>query len=157
LGTARLVEITASDIRNYVEHLRKLRTKRGKCGEPGCRRSLRATLAGIQSPAPTSSSRRRVRDRRRPDLSQARSERRWTGGNFNRRVWHPAVEAAGVEATRHTLRHSLASLLFERGHTAAQIAALLGHSDPSFTLRTYVHPREHGDVSFLDDVFGGAG
>ncbi len=75
--------------------------------------------------------------------------------NFNRRVWRPAVESAGVEATPHTLRHSLASLLFEHGHTAAQIAALLGHSDPSFTLRTYVHARDVGDVAFLDDVFAG--
>ena len=75
--------------------------------------------------------------------------------NFNRRVWRPAVEAAGVEATPHTLRHSLASLMFEHGRTAAQIAAWLGHSDPSFTLRTYVHARDVGDAAFLDDVFGG--
>lgn len=74
--------------------------------------------------------------------------------NFNRRVWRPAVERAGVDATPHTLRHSLASLLFERGHTAAQIAAWLGHSDPSFTLRTYVHARDVGDAAFLDDVLG---
>ena len=60
-----------------------------------------------------------------------------------------------VQATPHTLRHSLASLLFERGHTAVQIAAWLGHSDPSFTLRTYVHARDVGDAEFLDDVFGG--
>jgi site-specific recombinase XerD len=62
-----------------------------------------------------------------------------------------------MRATPHTFRHSLASLLLERGHAAAQIAALLGRSDPSFTLRTCVHARELGDVSFLDDVFGGAG
>ncbi len=75
--------------------------------------------------------------------------------NFRREVWRPAVQRAGVQATPHTLRHSLASLLFERGHTAVQIAAWLGHSDPSFTLRTYVHARDVGDAEFLDDVFGG--
>lgn len=75
--------------------------------------------------------------------------------NFRRRVWNPARKRAGVDATPHTLRHSLASLLFERGHTAAQIAALLGHEDPSFTLRTYVHARDTGDVAFLDEVLGG--
>jgi len=75
--------------------------------------------------------------------------------NFARRVWRPAAEAAGVQATPHTLRHSLASLLFERGHTAAQVAAWLGHADPSFTLRTYIHARDVGDATFLDDVLGG--
>jgi integrase len=75
--------------------------------------------------------------------------------NWRRRVWRPAVDRAGVSATPHTLRHSLASLLFERGHTAAQVAAWLGHQDPSFTLRTYVHARDVGDAAFLDDVLGG--
>jgi integrase len=74
--------------------------------------------------------------------------------NWRRRVWAPAIKAAGVEATPHTLRHSLASLLFEQGHTAAQVAAWLGHEDPSFTLRTYVHARDVGDAAFLDDVLG---
>jgi integrase len=77
--------------------------------------------------------------------------------NFRREVWRPAAKAAGVDATPHTLRHSLASLLFERGHTAAQVAAWLGHEDPSFTLRTYIHARDVGDAAFLDDALGGQG
>jgi integrase len=76
--------------------------------------------------------------------------------NWRRTVWAPTVKRAGVKATPHTLRHSLASLLFERGHTAAQVAAWLGHQDPSFTLRTYIHARDVGDASFLDDVLGGS-
>jgi integrase len=72
--------------------------------------------------------------------------------NWRRRVWAPAAKAAGVKATPHMLRHSLASLLFEHGHTAAQVAAWLGHQDPSFTLRTYIHARDTGDAAFLDDV-----
>jgi integrase/recombinase XerC len=258
----RLGDIRASDMRDYVEHLRKLKTKRGKRGKPQPLTSatirryvapLRAMFAeaagdGLLPTNPTSSVRVFVRgeQRRRPRtltpeqilalveaipaehrdvvaflahtgvrISEAlaatwgdlvledgapvlripdsktdagvrsvplspefnrRLVRRRAAAkyatdadpifpsavgtpmerrNFNWRVWQPAIEAAGVEATPHTLRHSLASLLFERGHTAAQIAALLGHSDPSFTLRTYVHARELGDVSFLDDVFGG--
>ena len=75
--------------------------------------------------------------------------------NWRRRVFAPAVKAAGVKATPHTLRHSLASLLFERGHTAAQVAAWLGHQDPSFTLRTYIHARDAGDAAFLDEALGG--
>lgn len=261
-GTERLGEITAADIRDYVEHLRTLRTKRGKGGEPQpltantIRRyvaPLRAMFAEavadrVLTVNPTASVRVFVRgeQRRRPrtltpeqilalieaipdehrdlvaflahtgvrisealaavwgDLGQengapvlqipdsktdagvrsvplspefnrrllrrrAAAEYAADGDpifpsaagtpmdrrNFNRRVWRPAVEAAGVEATPHTLRHSLASLLFEHGRTAAQIAAWLGHADPSFTLRTYVHARDVGDAAFLDDVFGG--
>jgi integrase len=75
--------------------------------------------------------------------------------NWRRRVWRPAVQRAGVKATPHTLRHSLASLLFENGHTAAQVAAWIGHEDPSFTLRTYIHARDVGDAAFLDDALGG--
>jgi integrase len=75
--------------------------------------------------------------------------------NWRRRVWRPAVGQAGIKATPHTLRHSLASLLFERGHTAAQVAAWLGHEDPSFTLRTYIHARDAGDATFLDAALGG--
>jgi integrase len=74
---------------------------------------------------------------------------------WHRRVWTPARQRAGVEATPHTLRHSLASLLFEQGHNAAQVAAWIGHDDPSFTLRTYVHARDTGTADFLDDALGG--
>lgn len=73
--------------------------------------------------------------------------------NFRRRVFREACERAGVEATPHVLRHSLASLLFERGRTAAQVAAWLGHTDPGFTLRTYVHAADLGSADFLDDEF----
>ena len=30
-------------------------------------------------------------------------------------------------------------MLFEAGRNVAQVAAWLGHTDPAFTLRTYVH------------------
>jgi integrase len=39
----------------------------------------------------------------------------------------------------HTLRHSCATSLFRSGWNAAQIQRFLGHSDPGFTLRTYIH------------------
>jgi integrase len=73
--------------------------------------------------------------------------------NFRRRVFREACRRAGVDATPHVLRHSLASLLFERGRTSAQVAAWLGHTDPSFTLRTYVHAADLGSADFLDDEF----
>lgn len=75
--------------------------------------------------------------------------------NWRRNIWRPAREAAGLPwATPHTLRHSLASLLLQNGHTIEQIAAWLGHEDSSFTVRTYVHTREMGSAEFLDRVLG---
>lgn len=74
--------------------------------------------------------------------------------NWRNHAWNPARKAAGLPwATTHTLRHSLASLLLENGHTIEQIAAWLGHEDSAFTLRTYVHTRDLGSADFLDGLF----
>jgi integrase len=73
--------------------------------------------------------------------------------NLYRRVLVPAREAAGMEwITFHTFRHTCASLLFEAGRDVKQVASWLGHADPAFTLRTYVHLMDGGigDADFLD-------
>jgi integrase len=50
------------------------------------------------------------------------------------------AKSAGMEGiTFHTLRHSQGSWLSAAGENATDIAARLGHSDPAFTLRRYVH------------------
>jgi hypothetical protein len=70
-----------------------------------------------------------------------------------RRVLKPAAVAAGLgewvrDGARrradtwvgfHTFRHTAATLLFIHGWNAKQVQTFLGHSDPGFTLRTYVH------------------
>jgi integrase len=48
----------------------------------------------------------------------------------------------------HSFRHTCASMLFAGGKNIRQVAEWLGHADPAFTLRTYVH--------LLDDGLGGA-
>lgn len=61
---------------------------------------------------------------------QARNLYRW---------FKPAAERAGVPwAGFHTLRHTAASRWLLSGVTIAQVARLLGHHDPGFTLRTYI-------------------
>jgi integrase len=75
--------------------------------------------------------------------------------NLHNRVLAPAREAAGVDwASFHTFRHTCASLAFEAGRNIAQMSAWLGHADPSFTLRTYVHLMDEGlgDATFMDAV-----
>lgn len=65
----------------------------------------------------------------------------------------PARDAAGVPwATFHTFRHTCASILFAEGKNPKQVQMWLGHSDPGFTLRTYVHLIDDGlgDADFLD-------
>jgi len=53
----------------------------------------------------------------------------------------------------HTFRHTCASMLFARGRNPKQVQKWLGHADPGFTLRTYVHLMDEGvgDAAFLDD------
>jgi integrase len=88
---------------------------------------------------------------------------RLNDGNLRRRVLIPATEAAGLGRVDdegkwrtsigfHTFRHTCASLLFEAGRDVKQVAAWLGHADPAFTLRTYVHLMDDGigDADFLD-------
>jgi integrase len=67
----------------------------------------------------------------------------------------PATEAAGLEwVTFHTFRHTCAFLLFEAGRDVKQVSAWLGHADPAFTLRTYIHLMDEGigDAGFMDDA-----
>lgn len=83
--------------------------------------------------------------------------------NLAGRVLKPAAFAAGfvvagddgeptVWVSFHTFRHTCASLLFDASRNVKQVAEWLGHADPAFTLRTYVHlmDEELGDADFLD-------
>jgi integrase len=79
--------------------------------------------------------------------------------NVSRDALKPAAESVGLgRITFHTFRHTCASLLFETGRNVKQVADWLGHADPSFTLRTYVHLMDDGigDADFLDEVVGGS-
>jgi integrase len=70
-----------------------------------------------------------------------------------RQQLEPARNAAGVPwATFHTFRHTCASILFAAGRNPKQVQMWLGHSDPGFTLRVYVHLIDDGlgDADFLD-------
>lgn len=74
-------------------------------------------------------------------------------GYINAKVWKPALVAAEVipapepgetyaesrEHGFHALRHYYASALLADGVDIRQLAALLGHADPAFTLRIYCH------------------
>jgi integrase len=86
--------------------------------------------------------------------------------NLAGRVLKPAAAAVGLTTdvagkdepapwvSFHTFRHICASLLFAEGKNVKQVQAWLGHADPGFTLRTYVHLLDEGlgDADFLDEA-----
>jgi integrase len=85
--------------------------------------------------------------------------------NLAGRVLKPAAETVGLvvpgangEPTAwvsfHTFRHTCASLLFDAGKNVKQVAEWLGHADPAFTLRVYVHLLDDGlgEADFFDNV-----
>lgn len=69
----------------------------------------------------------------------------------------PAAERAGVAwAGFHALRHTAASRWLHGGVGIAQVSRLLGHADPSFTLRVYISvmPSDLPDGDVLADAVG---
>jgi integrase len=82
-------------------------------------------------------------------------------GKVAERVLNPARELIGLPwVSFHTFRHTCASLLFANGKNVKQIQTWLGHADPGFTLRTYIHLLDDGvgTATFLDDeVVAGRG
>jgi integrase len=75
--------------------------------------------------------------------------------NLRRRVLDEATKPLGLGWVGfHTFRHTCASLLFAGGKDVKQVQEWLGHADPGFTLRTYVHLMDEGlgSADFLDQV-----
>jgi integrase len=120
-----------------------LKTKAGKRDvplAPGLSRVLWTRCAGKPADAPLFASERG---------SHLRDE------NVRNRVLNPARKAAGLMWEGfgfHTFRHTAASLMFESGKNVAQVSRFLGHEDPAFTLKTYIHLMDAGvgDVGFFD-------
>jgi integrase len=73
------------------------------------------------------------------------------GSNWRRRVWFPALEAAGLskDTKIHDLRHTCASLLIAQGHSPKSVSAHLGHSSVSVTMDVYggLYPEERDKVA----------
>ena len=60
--------------------------------------------------------------------------------NFTKRVFKPAISISGVPPiTPHGLRHTAASIAISSGASVLSVANMLGHSDPSITLKRYGH------------------
>lgn len=82
---------------------------------------------------------------------------------FNISRWQAALAAAGIPARRtngqHALQHYYASALLARGVDIRALSEYLGHHDPGFTLRTYVHLMPDADDrarQAVDAAFAGS-
>lgn len=76
-------------------------------------------------------------------------------GKVAENVLNPARDLVQMKwVSFHAFRHTCASLLFAEGKNIKQIQTWLGHADPAFTLRTYIHLLEDGvgSADFLDDA-----
>jgi integrase len=78
--------------------------------------------------------------------------------NFHRRVWSPLREAAGLEDWKiHELRHSAASIALAAGIDTPTVSAMLGHANPSITMRVYAHAlpsRQREAADRIDALLG---
>ena len=63
----------------------------------------------------------------------------WVESKRGKESWRKETWAMPREFGFHVLRHTFASVVLAAGETITQLAAWLGHADPAFTLRTYVH------------------
>jgi integrase len=76
-------------------------------------------------------------------------------GKVAENVLNPARDLVHLPwVSFHAFRHTCASLLFANGKNIKQIQTWLGHADPAFTLRTYIHLLDDGvgNADFLDDA-----
>jgi integrase len=66
--------------------------------------------------------------------------------NWRRRIWEPAVKAAGLEGLNfHDLRRTNATAMVAEGVDVKTAQARLGHSDPRLTLAIYAQATTEGD------------
>ncbi|GIG03240.1 site-specific integrase [Catellatospora citrea] len=77
---------------------------------------------------------------------------------FDRKHWARARRRAGVPKSRengmHALRHYYASVRLHAGENIKAVSEDLGHNDPAFTLRVYMHLMPGTDSRTRDTIDG---
>lgn len=81
--------------------------------------------------------------------------RRLNYANYYNRVLRPRMREAGISwGGAHRFRHTTGTHLVRSGASPSQVQMWLGHHDPGFTARTYVHlqARDLPDPSVFDSL-----
>lgn len=72
--------------------------------------------------------------------------------NMNRTL-HSILKKAGLPSRGvHALRHTFATNWIQTGNDVVALSRILGHTDPSFTYRTYCHPEQRSMVKGMADM-----
>jgi integrase len=131
-GKTRDVPLGSSTSEAFAEHIRLFPPAKVTLPwhEPGTRRHGRPVTVALMFTSP------------------------WSHGalvrhDFNHRQWKGALRKSGLALSRengmHVLRHSYASMLLSQGVDIKRVAECLGHHDPAFTLRVYMHLMKGGE------------
>ena len=68
---------------------------------------------------------------------------------INRKI----MKTLGLEPIRfHDLRHTFATTALQNGVDIRTVSGMLGHADPSFTLRTYTHTSNPMQVKAAETI-----
>ena len=143
----RVGEAVAMDVGDVQERTVK--------GRPVWRARIRRSKSGVARDVPVPTSVVLLLDLARPadaPLFVSPHGGRLRLGNWRRRVWAPAVEAAGVSGlVPHELRHTAASWAIADGADVKAVQRMLGHKSAKMTLDLYGHLWDEG----LDRVADG--
>lgn len=168
LRIGEAIEIRYRDVEHAGRwlHVRR-RFYNGRVAKPKSRKTRRIRLTPAMAEALLE---RREAQQAVDDELVFTSERggRVDQSNLMSRVLKPAAVRAGLGRTVdgrngrraeswvgfHTFRHTCATMLFRHGWNAVQVQKFLGHAEPGFTLRTYVHllPEDLPEPAFLEAV-----
>lgn len=73
--------------------------------------------------------------------------------NYLSRVFHKVIIETDLPHIRlHDLRHSVASILLNRGFTTVQVAEWLGHSSSTTTLKYYAHSDKTSKMAIANSI-----
>lgn len=81
------------------------------------------------------------------------------GDGVDMRAWRRVLDVAGLPyVKRYQARHTAATIQLKQSkQDVAVVAKNLGHTDPSFTYRTYIHPLEDAEAQLareMAELFG---
>jgi integrase len=141
LRTSELLGSNWSDINFSKSEIRIERRLTEAMDEPeeGTKTSAGKRIVKLLAPAKAVLEAQRAYTGDHKEVFQNPHGERWTGDKQLRdMLWVPTLKKAAVKyRSPYQCRHTFASMMLQAGELLLWVSAQLGHTDPSFTLRTY--------------------